>query len=62
MIFLQFQNYHHEAECFWNIHVSNGNRIELNLMDVDLEYSSSCYYDYIEIFDGEATTDRKIGE
>ncbi|XP_065344562.1 cubilin [Cloeon dipterum] len=50
------QPYGTNAECIWKIYVSKGNKINLWLVDFDMEksdFSSGCY-DYVEIRDGDA--------
>ena len=50
------------AECFWTIHVSKGSRVQISLVDIDLEDSSRCQFDYIEIFDGDSSASKSIGK
>ena len=44
--------------------MSKGNRIQLDILDIDLEHKhrSTCTFDFIQIFDGERTTDKSIGK
>ena len=49
------------AECFWTIHVSKGSRVQISLVDIDLE-DSRCQFDYIEIFDGDSSASKSIGK
>ena len=44
--------YHHMAECTWEIHVNRGSRIRLTFLDLDLESSNNCQYDYVRVYDG----------
>ncbi|XP_072020163.1 LOW QUALITY PROTEIN: cubilin-like [Amphiura filiformis] len=53
--------YHHNAECFWLITASEGSSIILSFADMDMEGHSSCYYDYVKIFDGPQETDPLLG-
>ncbi|XP_074652971.1 cubilin-like [Tubulanus polymorphus] len=46
--------YSHSTECFWNIQVARGSRIKLIFSDMDLEDSSTCKYDHIEVRDTNA--------
>lgn len=46
------QPYGHDAECNWIIRVSQGSKIALGLVDIDIESHINCAYDYVEIFDG----------
>ena len=36
------QPYHHNAECIWTISVSQGSRIQLIFVDINLEESPAC--------------------
>jgi hypothetical protein len=42
--------------------VNKGNRIKLDILDIDLEHSRDCAYDFIEIFDGERAADKSLGD
>jgi len=44
-------SYGHNAECFWNVTVAAGSRVRLKVVDLNLETSSSCTYDYLEVSD-----------
>ena len=43
------QAYPHNRECVWRITVEPGKRIQLNLVNVDLEFHSDCNYDFLEV-------------
>ena len=47
--------------CYWNINAPSGKRIELRFVDFNLESSSSCQYDYLEIYDGATSSASKLG-
>lgn len=42
-------HYDHTAECDWIITVPQNARIALNFTDFQLESSSTCAYDYLEV-------------
>ena len=46
------QPYHHQAECVWRIHVGKGSKIQIFFVDLDMEASGECYYDYVQLYDG----------
>lgn len=43
------KKYKEELTCLWEINVEYGYKIELTLHELDLEYSQSCGYDFLEI-------------
>eukprot|EP00094_Tigriopus_californicus_P007480 TCALIF_07202-PA protein Name:"Similar to CUBN Cubilin (Canis familiaris)" AED:0.20 eAED:0.21 QI:0/0.76/0.57/0.97/0.85/0.88/35/0/3998 len=43
--------YHHNAECFWEIRVSKGSKIQIIFVDLDLERHRTCRHDYVEVTD-----------
>ncbi|KAJ8389047.1 hypothetical protein AAFF_G00124440 [Aldrovandia affinis] len=47
--------YHPNSECYWLIKGSGGSRVQLQFGDFHLESSSSCYYDYLAVYDGNTT-------
>ncbi|XP_063226608.1 cubilin [Bacillus rossius redtenbacheri] len=53
--------YHENAECFWKISTSRGSAIHIIFMDMELEESNECYFDYIEIRDGLDSSGKLIG-
>ncbi|XP_071443305.1 cubilin [Hetaerina americana] len=46
------QSYGRNAECVWKVIVSKGSKISVVFADLNLEETSSCEFDYIEIRDG----------
>ncbi|EEC11904.1 cubilin, putative [Ixodes scapularis] len=46
--------YGHNAECRWLIRVSQGSRIALTVVDMDIEEQPDCGYDALEVFDGDS--------
>ena len=56
------QGYHHLAECFWSLHVSRGSRVQILFVDLDLEQSSQCRFDYVQLYDGPNSAAKSLGE
>ncbi len=55
--------YHHNADCQWEIRISAGSKIQFVFIDVDLEQSDDCGYDYVELYDGHpAATSASLGK
>ncbi|KAL2085662.1 hypothetical protein ACEWY4_018982 [Coilia grayii] len=52
--------YHPNVECYWLIKSSEGSRPTLTFGDFHLETSSSCTYDYLEVYDGNSTNALKL--
>ena len=52
--------YSNSKTCTWNIDAAQGSRVELKFVAFDLEYGSSCQYDWLKVYDG-ANTGRAIG-
>ncbi|XP_059508915.1 deleted in malignant brain tumors 1 protein-like [Stegostoma tigrinum] len=48
-------NYPDNAACFWYIRRNVNQRIVLVFTEIQLEVTSSCSYDYIEVYDGPST-------
>jgi len=48
------QNYPNNIDCSITIHASPNHTIRLAIVELSLEYSVSCQYDYLEIRDGDA--------
>ncbi|XP_015589651.1 cubilin [Cephus cinctus] len=44
--------YHMNADCLWQITVSEGSFIQLHIVDFELESTYNCRLDYVEVFDG----------
>ena len=45
-------NYPSNTNCNWTIEVPEGFTVSLQFNDFLIEPTSSCYYDYIKVFDG----------
>lgn len=43
------QPYPRYKECIWKIEVPYGKRIQLNILDIDVETSANCKDDFIEV-------------
>ena len=43
------QPYHHRADCYWDIRVSKGSKVNFHIMDIDMEAGGNCAYDYVEV-------------
>ena len=54
--------YHHNAECAWTIRTSKGSKINFVFLDLDLETSNDCAYDFVRIYDGPDRRSRVIGQ
>lgn len=46
--------YGHNAECNWFIQVAQGSRIEIRIVDLDIEEHFNCAYDFLQIYDGDS--------
>ncbi|KAG8252007.1 hypothetical protein J6590_068215 [Homalodisca vitripennis] len=55
------QPYMRNAECFFRISVSQGSRVRLIFVDLDLEPHSTCRLDYVEVFDGVDDHSKSLG-
>lgn len=55
-------NYHENAECFYRIVTSAGSRLRITFIELELERTSDCRDDYIEIYDGRDTTAPSFGK
>ncbi|XP_050313173.1 cubilin-like isoform X2 [Anthonomus grandis grandis] len=54
--------YFKNTECTWKIHVNPGSKIQVYFADIDLELSSVCQIDYVQIFDGLTTNSPQLGK
>ena len=54
--------YHHNAECTWTIRTSKGSKINFVFLDLDLESSDNCAFDYVRIYDGPDRRSKVIGQ
>jgi cubilin len=55
-------SYNENAECFYKIVTSHGSKIQIRFTDLDLERTSSCTDDYVEIFDGRDENSVSLGK
>ena len=46
------QKYQNYEDCFYTILQPNGTVIDITITSMDIEWHSTCYYDYLEIRDG----------
>ena len=44
--------YPREVECLWHIKAPDGNRVDLMVENLDVEYSKTCMFDYVQVFGG----------
>ncbi|KAG6453574.1 hypothetical protein O3G_MSEX008219 [Manduca sexta] len=44
-------------DCYWHLTTTLGKRIQLHFFGLDIEAHNNCSHDYLEIFDGERSTD-----
>ncbi|RLU24405.1 hypothetical protein DMN91_002494 [Ooceraea biroi] len=54
-------SYQPNMECEWKIQLPMGERIKASWLRFDLEHSSSCQFDFVEIFDGPTTESQLLG-
>lgn len=47
------ENYDNGMDCTWTIRSTGGEKIELSIITMDVESSSTCIYDALKIYDGE---------
>ncbi|XP_033647325.1 fibrillin-2-like [Asterias rubens] len=50
-----------DAMCAWLISSEEGNHVSLTFSSFEVEESSGCYYDYVQVFDGADDTATLIG-
>ncbi|XP_028415701.1 matrilin-2-like [Dendronephthya gigantea] len=53
--------YPNRIDCSWTISSTNGRNILLEFTSFLLESGSSCGYDYLEIYDGNSTSAKRLG-
>ena len=53
-------SYPDSKQCNWNIEVPQGHLIELKFNDFNLEFHSTCDYDYLQVYDGRSSSSRTI--
>lgn len=54
--------YPHNLMCHYSIRLPKGNRIKLQFKSFELEPSSTCLFDYVEIYEGTNENDPKVGK
>ncbi|XP_060104406.1 cubilin [Heteronotia binoei] len=57
-----FSDYHHNMNCSYHITVRRNKIVELKFNSFHLEASSSCYKDYVAVYDGPNTLARLLGK
>ncbi|XP_066485218.1 cubilin [Tiliqua scincoides] len=57
-----FTDYHHNMNCSYNITVGSNKIVALKFNDFHLEASSSCFYDYVAVYDGPNTVAPLLGK
>ena len=55
-------NYPDNADCYYKISQPTGTVILLNFLSMDIEYDSTCAYDYLEIRDGPSGDSPLLGK
>ncbi|XP_053714419.1 cubilin isoform X1 [Synchiropus splendidus] len=59
---LSMVNYHHNINCTYHIVVTANRVIDLKFNTFDVEGSSSCYFDYVAVYDGQDTLAPLLGK
>ncbi|XP_047455679.1 cubilin [Mugil cephalus] len=54
-------SYPNNVDCSWVISVDPSHRVLFNFTDLDIEFSSSCIYDYVSIYDGPSSSAPLLG-
>uniref|UniRef100_A0A3P9CHJ1 Cubilin n=1 Tax=Maylandia zebra TaxID=106582 RepID=A0A3P9CHJ1_9CICH len=54
-------SYPNNVDCSWVISVDPNHRVFLNFTDLDIEYHSSCNFDYVAIHDGPTSSSPLLG-
>ena len=47
------ENYENNMDCAYTIRSTGGEKIELTIVSLDIESSSTCLYDSLKIYDGQ---------
>ncbi|XP_034244978.1 cubilin [Thrips palmi] len=55
------QPYGNRAECYWSIAVAHGSVVKVMFTDLELETSTRCIFDYVELWDGLPTVGKQLG-
>ena len=55
------RNYENNALCKWRLTSPNSTVIQLRFTDFELEKSSGCLYDFLEIYDGNSKSSSLVG-
>ena len=54
-------NYPPNMNCVWKITVSHDKRVRFSFKSMDIEYTSGCYRDYVELRDGYFSSSKYLG-
>ncbi|XP_068081387.1 cubilin [Anabrus simplex] len=54
--------YERHSECFWKISTSRGSTIQAVFVDIQLESSMNCLYDYVALYDGMDASAKLLGK
>ncbi|KAL7976600.1 hypothetical protein Chor_008549 [Crotalus horridus] len=54
--------YYKNAECYWLLKSSHGSVFELYFDQFHLEAHSSCYFDYLAVYDGSSSNSNMLGK
>ncbi|KAK9396207.1 cubilin [Crotalus adamanteus] len=54
--------YYKNAECYWLLKSSHGSVFELYFDQFHLEAHSSCYFDYLAVYDGNSSNSNMLGK
>ena len=49
-------------ECIWTLNVPAGDTIIFKFADLDIEGSSTCQYDYVQLIDGGSVASNSLGK
>merc|ERR1712142_394085 len=55
------KNYDNNMDCIKSFKAREGEIIELNMEDFEVEYNSNCAYDYVTVYDGKDEKAPKMG-
>lgn len=56
-------HYYANTICAWRINANKGSTVQIVFLDMDFEesHSGTCYYDFLEIYDGPDSTSLRLG-
>lgn len=55
------ENYDNNMDCAYTIRSTGGEKIELTIVSLDIESSSTCLYDSLKIYDGQYLLKKCVG-